>query len=118
MTVAALTAPALTWLGPRLCTLLFKCSISQSENAGPALAAIRSWQWRWGPQPESMLKDDTLAFLIRWGLVLLARAVWSQPIVRKQGSDYRTAWVAAWKVDAGDCDVQAYGLLFKRACED
>jgi hypothetical protein len=66
-----------------------------------------------------MLKDDTLALLIRCGVwALLAWAVWSQPVVRKQAYDYRTAWVAAWKVDAGDCDVQAYGLLFKRACED
>ena len=27
-------------------------------------------------------------------------------------------WVEAWRVEAGDCDVKAYGLLFKRACED
>ncbi len=66
-----------------------------------------------------MLTDGTIGFMIRCGVwALLAWAVWSQPIVRRQAHEYCTAWVAAWKVEAGDCDAQAYGLLFRRACEE
>ncbi|MGH2385801.1 MAG: hypothetical protein ACRDGB_12235 [Candidatus Limnocylindria bacterium] len=66
-----------------------------------------------------MLHGDTAAFLIRCGVwALLAWTVWSQPIVKKRAYEYRAAWVEAWKVDAGGCDVRAYGLLFRRACEE
>lgn len=66
-----------------------------------------------------MLTDNTVAFLIRcaaWALV--GWAVWSQPIVKTQARGYHEAWVAAWRVDAGDCDVRAYGLVFRHTCEE
>lgn len=64
-----------------------------------------------------MLHGDTVTFLIRCAVwALLAWAVWSQPVVKNRAPDYRAAWAAAWRVDAGDCDAKAYGLLFRRAC--
>jgi len=66
-----------------------------------------------------MLTDDTIAFLFRCGVwALMGWAVWSQPAVQKTARAYQHAWVEAWRVDAGDCDVKAYGLLFKRACAE
>ncbi|HKW91880.1 MAG TPA: hypothetical protein VJX92_08270 [Methylomirabilota bacterium] len=66
-----------------------------------------------------MFTDRIIAFLIRCGAwALLAWAAWSHPIVRKQAHEYHTAWVAAWRIEPGDCDTQAYGLLFRRACEE
>ena len=71
------------------------------------------------PDDDSILHSNTVVFLIRCGVwALFAWAVWSQPIVKKRAYEYRTAWVKAWKVDVGDCDVRAYGLLFRRECED
>lgn len=66
-----------------------------------------------------MLHSDTVAFLMRcatWAFI--AWAAWSQPIVRQTALDYRAAWVRAWQVEHHDCDVQAYGLIFRRACAE
>jgi hypothetical protein len=66
-----------------------------------------------------MLHDATIAFLIRCGVwALIAWTIWSQPLVQQKATAYRTAWIQAWRVEASDCDVQAYGLLFRRSCEE
>jgi hypothetical protein len=69
---------------------------------------------------EPMLHSNTVAFLIRCAAwVLLAWLAWSHPVVRQRAIDFRSAWGGAWSVEApGDCDARAYGLLFRRACEE
>ena len=67
---------------------------------------------------ERMLHNDTVTFLIRCATwALLGWIVWSQPIVRTRAREYRAAWIDAWRVDHGECDVRAYGLLFKSTCD-